>query len=56
MMWLKRIFHRHTWRQLRTEYRYPDYKTGKKVTVKRCQCRVCGKLQYFHFYGKDIIY
>lgn len=56
MMWLKRIFHRHTWRQLRTEYRYRDYQTGKKLVVKRCQCRVCGKLQYFHFYGKDIIY
>ena len=56
MKWLKRIVHRHTWRQLRTEYKYRDYRTGDKVTVKRCQCRVCDKIAYFHFNGKDIIY
>ena len=53
---LKKLFHRHTWRKLRTEYRYRDYNTGKKVTVKRCQCRECGKIAYIHFYEKTILY
>ena len=55
MKLFKRLFHRHTWRLLRTEYRYRDYQTGNKMTVKRCQCRVCGKISYLHFNGKDII-
>lgn len=50
----KKLFHRHTWRKLRTEYRYMDYHTGKLITVKRCQCRTCGRIEYIHFDGKDI--
>ena len=50
----KRLFHRHTWRALRTVYRYREY-SGKKIVVKRCQCRVCGRIEYIHFDGKDII-
>lgn len=53
-MIFKRLFHRHTWRKLRTEYRYMDH--YQQIAVKRCQCRVCGKIEYFHFNGKDIIY
>lgn len=53
--WFRKLIHRHTWRVLRTEYRYGDYKTGRRVTVKRCQCRVCGKIDYIHFEGKNII-
>lgn len=52
----KRLFHRHTWRKLRIEYRYWDYRTGQKITVKRCQCRECGKIEYIHFAEKDIVY
>lgn len=52
----KRLLHRHTWRKLKTEYRYRDYSTGRKVTVKRCQCRECGKIAYIHFDEKDILY
>lgn len=52
----RKLFHRHTWRALRTEYRYRDYQTGLKMTVKRCQCRDCGKIAYIHFAGKDIYY
>lgn len=52
----RRLFHRHTWRVLRTEYRYTEYRSGRKITVKRCQCRECGKITYIHFAGKDIMY
>ena len=54
MKLLRKLFHRHTWRPLRVEYRYREYHSGRKVTVKRCQCRVCGKIDYIHFYGKTI--
>lgn len=51
---LKEMFCRHTWRALRTEYRY---QTGYQiVTVKRCQCRKCGKISYIHFIDKKIIH
>lgn len=52
----KKLFHRHTWRVLRTEYRYTEYRSGRKITVKRCQCRECGKITHIHFAGKDILY
>lgn len=51
----KKLLHRHTWRPLRTEYRYMDYNTGNLITVKRCQCRDCGKIVYIHFNGKNIM-
>ena len=54
MKLFRRLFHRHTWRPLRTEYRYFD--GWMKITVKKCQCRVCDKIAYIHFNGKDIIY
>lgn len=50
----KKLLHRHTWRKLRTEYRYFDYHTGKLITVKRCQCQKCGRIEYIHFDGNDI--
>lgn len=28
----------------------------QQIVVKRCQCRECGEIRYFHFNGKDIIY
>ena len=52
----KRLWHRHTWRVLRTEYRYCEYRTGRKIAVKRCQCRDCGRIQHLHFHEKTIIY
>lgn len=55
MKWLRRLRHRHTWRALRTQYRYFDYRTGQKIEVKRCQCRECGKIDYIHFSGKNIV-
>lgn len=53
-----RLIHRHVWRPLRTEYRYrSNYKArGQMITVKKCQCRSCGKIDYFHFIGKELIY
>ena len=51
---LKRLIHRHTWKPLKTEYRYRD--GCKSVVVKRCQCRECGKIRHIHFSGKDILY
>ena len=56
MKLFKRLFHRHTWKPLKVEYRYWDYRTGRKVTVKRCQCRECGKIEHIHFDGKNIFY
>lgn len=50
------LFHRHTWQPLRVIYRYKEYRTGRLITVKRCQCRVCGKLTFYHFDGKNIVY
>lgn len=54
MRLLKRLIHRHTWRPLKTEYRY--HSGCKSVSVKRCQCRECGKIEHIHFNGKDIVY
>ena len=56
MVLFKRLLHRHTWRKLKTEYLYRDYKTGRKITVKRCQCRDCGEIKYIHFADKEILY
>ena len=54
MMLFKRLIHRHTWKPLKTEYRY---RSGcQSVAVKRCQCRECGKIMHIHFNGKDIVY
>ena len=50
----KKMFHRHTWRKLKTEYRYREYSNGQKISVVRCQCRDCGKISYIHFKGKEI--
>lgn len=50
---IKEFFCRHAWKPLRTEYKYSiRYET---VTVKRCQCRKCGKIDYIHFNGKKIV-
>jgi len=54
--WFHKIMHRHVWRPLKTEYRYTSYKTGRRITVKRCQCRGCGRIDWFHFDGKEILY
>ena len=49
--------HRHTWRPLKVAYRYRDWRRGKSqiVTVRRCQCRKCGKVAHVHFAGKDVV-
>lgn len=53
----KRLYHRHTWRVLKTEYRYPDrlYGSARTIAVKRCQCRICGEIAYLHFDGKNVV-
>ena len=58
MKLFRKIIHRHVWRPLRTEYRYRDHYRGpgEMITVKKCQCRGCGRIDYFHFAGKEIIY
>ena len=53
--WFKKLYHRHTWRPLKVQYRYWDYRTGQQLEVKRCQCRECGKIEYHHFSGKNLI-
>ena len=55
MMVFKRLFHRHSWRPLKVMYRYRDLGTHRQITVKRCQCQVCGKMEYIHFAGKNIV-
>ena len=55
MGWIRRLFHRHTWRRLRKQYSYREYFNGRKVTVYRCQCRNCGKIDYIHFDEKYMI-
>ena len=52
---LKRLRHRHTWKPLKVVYRYMDYNTGMQISVRRCQCQGCGRIEYLHFHGKDII-
>lgn len=56
MKYLRKLFHRHTWRKLKVEYRYRDYTTGRKVAVYRCQCRDCNKISRLRFFEKEIIY
>lgn len=53
----KNLFHRHTWQPLKVVYRYQDTMTPARriITVKRCQCRICGKIRYIHFDGKNIL-
>lgn len=51
---IKEYFCRHTWKPLRTTYRYKDrYAT---IEVKRCQCQKCGKIAHLHFNGKKILH
>lgn len=52
----KSLFHRHTWKPLKVMYRYREYRNGRQIAVKRCQCVGCGKIDYFHFDGKKLIY
>ena len=52
----KRLFHRHTWKPLKTMYRYRTGGYGHLVTVKKCQCQGCGRISYIHFVGKDVYY
>ena len=52
---IRRLLHRHTWRKLKVIYRYRDYQTGRKVTVYRCQCDICDKIQTIHFDGKTVV-
>lgn len=52
----KRLFHRHTWKPLKTMYRYREREYGPKIHVKKCQCYGCGRFAYIHFVGKDIYY
>lgn len=56
MKLFRRLFHRHTWTPVRIMYRYTEYKSGRKITVKKCQCRECGRIRFMHFCGKTIIY
>lgn len=54
----RRLFHRHTWKPLKTLYRYREYALhrDRHITVKRCQCYECGRIRTIHFEGKDIVY
>lgn len=51
---MKEYFCRHTWKPLRTMYRYNS--GYAKIEVKRCQCQKCGKIAHLHFNGKKIVY
>ena len=56
MALFKRLFHKHTWKPLKVVYRYTEYGGwGRKITVKRCQCVECGRIEYIHFDGKNMI-
>ena len=52
----KRLFHKHTWKPLKVIYRYKEGGWGRQITVKRCQCTVCGRIEYIHFDGKNIVF
>ena len=53
----RRLFHRHTWKPLKTLYRYKGSRTSqRKITVKRCQRYECGEVRAIRFEGKDIVY
>ena len=54
MRLFKKLLHRHTWKPLKTVYRYMDYHSGNLITVKRCQCQGCGRIEFKHFNGKDL--
>lgn len=57
MGFLKKLIHRHTWKPLKTMYRYranDGIPGSPKVTVKKCQCQGCGKIAYIRFVGKDV--
>lgn len=56
MKLFRRLFHRHTWKPLRTVYRYREYRNGQQIAVKKCQCYGCGRIEHLHFKGKDIVY
>lgn len=43
-----KLFHRHTWQPLKVIYRYREYSSGRQISVKRCQCQSCGKIEYRH--------
>ena len=51
----KRLFHKHTWRPMKLVYRYREGGCGRQIAVKRCQCTVCGRIEYVHFDGKNMI-
>ena len=51
----KKLLHRHIWRRLRKEYTCWDYSRGQYVTVYRCQCRGCNKIEYLPFNGKELL-
>ena len=55
---MRRLFHRHSWKPLKTLYRYKEYTRTpqRKITVKKCQCYECGLIRVIHFVGKDIVY
>ena len=55
MSLLRKLFHRHTWKPLKTIYRYREYSSGRQIAVKRCQCMTCGKIAYRHFDGKNLL-
>lgn len=55
MKLFKKLLHRHTWRKLKKQYSYREYSNGHKVTVYRCQCRICNKIDYLSFKGKELL-
>ena len=52
---IRQFFCRHTWRPIKVEYRYPEYRGGRIITCKKCQCVKCNKIAYIHFHDKTII-
>lgn len=55
-MILRRLFHRHSWRPMKVMYRYKEGSWGPEIAVRKCQCQVCGKIQYVHFRGKTVVH
>lgn len=55
MKLFKKLFHKHTWKPLKVIYRYQDWRCNRQIAVKRCQCVVCGRIEYIHFDGKNMI-
>ena len=56
MGFFKKLWHRHTWKPLKTVYRYKDRDGYFQISVKKCQCLGCGKIDYIHFVGKNVYY